>query len=84
MKKLMTAIALTALIATPTFAATVHHGPAQSTRPLYMYAPNGSGDARDAAVHECSVEASKWSNSGWETTQFAVYGTCMAAKGQQP
>jgi hypothetical protein len=84
MKKLMAAIALTTVLATPAFAATVHHRAAQSTRPLYMYAPNSANEARDAAIHECSVEASKFSNSSWETAQFAAYGTCMAAKGQQP
>ena len=40
--------------------------------------------ARDAAVHECSVKAQKWSNTMWQTTQFAVYATCMAEHGQRP
>jgi hypothetical protein len=40
--------------------------------------------ARDAAVHECSVKAQRWSNTMWQTTQFAVYETCMAEHGQRP
>ncbi len=65
------------------------------TRRLYLYAPSGveqaepgqavapgGESARDAAIHDCSVKANKWSNSGWETTQLAVYGTCMAEHGQ--
>ena len=84
MKKLLTAIALASAIATPAFAATNHHQTTQSTRPLYMYAPEVSGDARAAAMRECNLQAGKWSNSAWETTQFAAYGSCMAEHGQQP
>ena len=40
--------------------------------------------ARDAAIHECSVKASKWSNTMWQTQQFAVYSNCMIEHGQQP
>jgi hypothetical protein len=66
------------------------------TRRLYLYAPSGvertepghaaapTGEAaRDAAIHDCSTKANKWSSSGWQTTQLAVYGTCMAEHGQQ-
>jgi hypothetical protein len=38
---------------------------------------------RSAAIHDCSVEASKYSFYVWQTAQFAVYGTCMAKHGQR-
>ena len=84
MKKLFTAIALATLIATPAFAATARHPAAPSSRPLYMQVPGGSSEARDAAIHECNVEAGKWSNSAWESTQILTYGACMTEHGQQP
>jgi hypothetical protein len=84
MKKLFTAIAFATLIATPAFAAASHHQAAQSSRPLYMYAPIDSGAARNAALQECNIAASKWGMAGWESTQMATYGTCMAEHGQQP
>jgi hypothetical protein len=84
MKKLLTAIALATLIATPAFAATGHHQAAQSTRQLYLYAPNGLDTGRDAALQECNAAAAKWGNMAWQTSQVAVYGTCMAEHGQQP
>jgi hypothetical protein len=84
MKKLFAAIAFATLIATPALAATVHHPAAPSSRQLYMSAPAEASAARDAAIHECNVEAAKWSNSAWESTQLATYGACMAEHGQQP
>ena len=64
-------------------------------RRLYLYAPSGleqnqsaaiaspSGDTtREAALHDCSVAASKWSFSAWQSTQLTVYRDCMAAHGQ--
>jgi hypothetical protein len=92
MKKLLTAIALAGLIATPAFAASSHHQTTLSARPLYMYAPGPSGDyapaqsgdARADALRECNEAAGKWSEQAWESTQSAVYGTCMTEHGQQP
>jgi hypothetical protein len=84
MKKLFTAIALATMIATPAFAATTHHQAGQSTRPLYLYVPQDAGGARAAAMQECNADAAKFSNSAWQTSQFAAYGTCMTAHGQQP
>ena len=65
-----------------------HQG--EHARRLYMYAPSEleqtqpsapatpTGEtAREAALHDCSVKASKWSFSAWETTQLAVYRDCM-------
>jgi hypothetical protein len=58
---------------------------------LYMYAPGvlnigpaGPDMARDQAIHDCSTQASKWSFSAWQSTQLAVYGTCMSEHGQLP
>jgi hypothetical protein len=84
MKKFFTAIALATMIATPAFAATPHHQAGQSTRQLYMYAPQGAAGARAAAMQECNAIAAKFSNSAWETAQLAAYGTCMTEHGQQP
>jgi hypothetical protein len=39
---------------------------------------------RAAAVHECSVEASKYSFSSWQETQIEVYGECMESHGEVP
>ena len=40
-------------------------------------ASSSSENTRDAAIHDCSVAASKWGMSTWQTTQYAVYGECM-------
>ena len=55
--------------ATPSFAQRVDHRGAA---------------ARDAAIHDRSVKASKWSNAKWQTEQFTVYSNCMTQHGQQP
>jgi hypothetical protein len=39
---------------------------------------------RDAALRECNTEAQKYSDSAWETTKSAMYGTCMTEHGQMP
>jgi hypothetical protein len=39
MKRLFTAVALASIIATPAFAAAIHHRAAPSSRQLYMYFP---------------------------------------------
>jgi hypothetical protein len=80
---LLTLAALATVGTAPAFAKTIDHHPAQSSRRLYMYAPDDASAARDTAIHDCSVEAGKWSNSSWQTTQFAVYGTCMSEHDQQ-
>ena len=36
------------------------------------------GSARATAIHDCNIEANKFS----PTNQFAVYGTCIARHGQ--
>jgi hypothetical protein len=47
--------------------------------------PNGpvvQSPARDQAIHDCSVEASKYSMSAWQSTQIDVYGECMTEHNQ--
>jgi hypothetical protein len=39
---------------------------------------------RAAAVHECSVAASKYNFSTWQATQIEVYGECMASHNEMP
>jgi hypothetical protein len=38
---------------------------------------------RSAAIHACSVQAAKYVFHVWQLEQFAVYGTCMAKRGQR-
>lgn len=78
----------------PAFA-TVHHRATQFSRQLNMFAPDGlwpkplsreaqTSALRKAAIHECNVKAGKVGPSrDWQTTQFAVYGNCMAEHGQR-
>ncbi len=39
---------------------------------------------RAAAVHDCSVQASKFSNASFEETQILFYGECMTQRGEMP
>ena len=39
---------------------------------------------RAAALHECSVAASKYNFSTWQETQILVYGECMTNHGELP
>jgi hypothetical protein len=39
---------------------------------------------RAAALHDCSVAASKYNFSTWQTAQFATFGTCMMNHGETP
>ncbi len=99
-KYLPLALTLAALVtagSVPALATTHHHHrTARSLRGLHMYAgePLGqSGDvlgampmteSRAAALRDCSMKAAPYNFSTWETTQFAVYGTCMTEHGQMP
>jgi hypothetical protein len=40
------------------------------------------GSARPAAIHDCNIEAEKFSPITQLPNQFAAYGTCMARHGQ--
>jgi hypothetical protein len=70
----------------PALASPIHHRAAQSSPQLFMYASSGpsvpTDAARDAAIHECSVEAGKPGNRDWGTWNPKVYGPCMAEHGQ--
>lgn len=44
-----------------------------------VYVPD---TARDAAIHDCSVAASKWVFSTWQSTQITRYRDCMTEHGQ--
>jgi hypothetical protein len=81
--------------AAPQATSSHHHYVARQPGALYMYVPGvlnigptigptGADTVRDQAVHDCSVQASKWSFSTWQSTQLAVYGTCMSEHGQVP
>ena len=39
--------------------------------------------ARAAAIHDCNIEADKYSPITQLSNQFAVYGTCKAEHGQR-
>jgi hypothetical protein len=43
-----------------------------------------TNSAREAAIHDCSVEASTRSNTMWQTGQFHAYSNCMIEHGQRP
>jgi hypothetical protein len=66
-----------------------YHHPIHRILNSYYQPSNDPGEVhsspeRDAALRECNTQAQKYSNSAWETTQFAVYGTCMSEHGQIP
>jgi hypothetical protein len=54
--------------------------------PLAGAAAQGSGRqvsaARAAAIHECSVLASRYSQHDWGNTEIYQYRACMARRGQ--
>ena len=93
------ALAVLAAAATPTLAATRHHHyrhPAQSLNGLHMYAGESldqhdqvlgampMSESRAQALHDCSMKAQPYNFSTWQTTQFAMFGSCMVEHGQQP
>jgi hypothetical protein len=43
---------------------------------------NMVASARATAIHDCNVEANRFSPITQLNNQFAVYGTCMASHGQ--
>jgi hypothetical protein len=55
---------------------------AASTSPGFAQRQEDRNGARtQAAIHECSVRAGKYSNTSELTTQSAVYRACMAEHG---
>lgn len=92
------AFAALALSVAPALAAVHHHHhrAVQSLNGLHMYAgesldgadpvlgTSSMTETRAQAVHACSGQSSPYSNSSWQTAQFAVYSDCMTAHGQMP
>jgi len=52
-------------------------------KPAFARDRHLAGEARPAAIHECNIEADKFSPITQLPNQFAVYGTCMAKRGQR-
>jgi hypothetical protein len=78
----LTVSALVTLGAAPTFAAS-----RQSNGVFANDVDTGSvpiSAKRASAVHDCSVAASKYNFSTWQTEQFASYDDCMANHGEVP
>jgi hypothetical protein len=70
-KRYLSGIALTlavAAMATPSFA---------------QHAEPHMNAARERAVHECSMEASKYTQGSWGSTQLTTFRACMNQRGQQ-
>ena len=73
-----------------------HHRAVQSLNGLHMYAGESFGqsgdvlgvtpmsESRAAAIHECSMKATPYNFSTWQTERFSVYGTCMTEHDQMP
>ena len=78
--------ALAAIGASPASSKTARSTTTQSSQQLYLSAPEGGtavmDKAREQAIHDCSVEANKWSMSSWQNNQLMTYGACMAEHGQ--
>ncbi len=75
--------------------ATIHSRTTQSSRQLYMYAPDElwpkplskpeqTSAQRMAAVRECNARAGKIGAArDWQTATFAIYGACMLEHRQE-
>lgn len=50
--------------------------------PAFSNPRNMTTSARSTAIHDCNIEANKFSPITQLNNQFAVYGTCMANHGQ--
>jgi len=94
MKTIVTALALSSLIAVPAFAKSLGH----HTRPQSAYAaltPAGSptavgprheaaaGNPREAAVHQCAMMSRQYTETTWATMQVYQFRACMMEH-QQP
>jgi hypothetical protein len=80
-------IMLNKLLTAPVSAMVLGLSVAALTTPSFAQAQRSefrSNAARDAAIHDCSVKASKHSNGAEQTMQFAAYSNCMVEHGQQP
>ena len=59
---------------------------------MYDYAPEDSGflpgrgavdAARTATLRACNDAADKWAYTTWQSTELAVYRSCMTERGQR-
>jgi len=75
--------AFAAVGASPALSQTVHQKTKQSSRQLYLSAPEEGSMTREQALHDCSVKASKFSNMSAESDQMANYRTCMFQHGHR-
>jgi hypothetical protein len=50
--------------------------------PGHAQSGRGISAARAAAIHECSVAASKYIEHSWGDFEIQVYRSCMAQRGQ--
>jgi|SRR5579863_394281 len=86
----MILVAVTAIGTVPALAKKKHHslqGLRMSADSFDNHFDTGSvpiSAKRAAAVHDCSVQASKFSNSSFEETQILFYGECMTQRGEMP
>jgi hypothetical protein len=74
--KCVLAFAITAAVPSFCLSSAFAAPPNDPTQPVQQ------SSARDQAIYDCSVEASKWSFSTWQSTQIITYQDCMAAHGQ--
>jgi hypothetical protein len=52
-------------------------------KPAFAKDRHLSNAGRPAAIHDCNIEANKYSPITQLPNQFAVYGTCMVNHGQR-
>jgi len=53
-----------------------------SVAPVFAKDRDVIGPARVTAIHDCNIDANKFSPITQLSNQFAEYGTCMARHGQ--
>jgi len=83
MSKIIAAVALSALLATPAIALAAQQG-----HRAYAQSPYTSGEgqlmseARAQALRDCATLEQKWGQAAWGSQQLDVYRECMAQHGQ--
>ena len=56
--------------------------PASALAAVRAERPPGMSAARATAIHDCNVEAARFSQPTWGVQQISVYRSCMARKDQ--
>ena len=82
MSKIMAAVVVSALFATPAvaLAARAHHAYAQA--PVAAGGPLPMSAARYEAIRQCTAEEQKYNQVSWGDYEIDVYRACMAAHNQ--